>query len=172
MDDKTTKPSRTQDMLPAFWVAFFVFMAFLPTLTNGWVDWDDPSNYIDNFHFKGLGLSQLRWIFAGSFGFMGNYEPLHWLSMAVTYQLWGLRAGGYHLTALLFPLRLDGGFLFSGLESSSRPPSRAGSGSGVREQASRLLGRRGPALRPAPHARRGRGLASASTTPRRASSTC
>jgi len=39
------------------------FVAFLPTLDAGFVNWDDDLNFINNPHFRGLGWANLHWMF-------------------------------------------------------------------------------------------------------------
>ncbi len=49
------------ELSPARWlvpviVALLTAGAFLPTLQNGFVDWDDSKNFLINPHYRGLGL--------------------------------------------------------------------------------------------------------------------
>ena len=80
-------------------VALITFGAFLPTLQNGFVDWDDPTNLIDNPHYRGLGWSHLRWMFTTTL--MGHWIPLSWVTFGADYLVWGMKPVGYHLTNLL-----------------------------------------------------------------------
>jgi len=59
--------------LPAI-VAVLTFLTFLPTLDNGFVDWDDLSKFADNESYRGLGWTQLTWMFTASH--MGHDIPL------------------------------------------------------------------------------------------------
>lgn len=43
-------------------VALVTVAAFLPTLGNGWVTWDDDKNFLENAHFRGVGAEQLAWM--------------------------------------------------------------------------------------------------------------
>src|SRR5712691_1799122 len=43
-------------------VALFTLAAFLPTLQNQFVNWVDHENFLENPHYRGLGWSQLRWM--------------------------------------------------------------------------------------------------------------
>lgn len=88
-------PSRV--LVPVIAVATLV--AFLPTLHNGFVSWDDPENFIDNPHYRGLGPAGLRWMFTTLH--MGHYIPLSWVTLGLDYLLWGMNPAGYHLTNLL-----------------------------------------------------------------------
>src|SRR5439155_9180328 len=80
-------------------IAFAIFIAFLPTLRNGFVDFDDDRALLNNLLFRGLGWSNLRWMFTTTH--MGPYQPLSWLTLAVDYSIWGMWPTGYHLTSLL-----------------------------------------------------------------------
>lgn len=74
-------------------------LVFLPTLSNGFVSWDDDKNFIDNVHFRGLGPTQLHWMWTTFH--MGHYVPLSWMTLGFDYVLWGMNPLGYHLTSLL-----------------------------------------------------------------------
>jgi hypothetical protein len=74
--------------------------AFLGVLQNGFVNWDDPVNFLDNPRYRGLGVSQLTWMFTTFH--MGHYIPLTWLTLGADYVVWGMDPKGYHLTSLLF----------------------------------------------------------------------
>jgi protein O-mannosyl-transferase len=71
---------------------------FLPTLQNGFVDWDEKS-LINNSAYRGLGWSELRWMVAG-FQF-GRYEPITWLTFGLDHVFWWMDPFGYHWTNLL-----------------------------------------------------------------------
>ena len=76
-----------------------VLLAFLPTLRNGFVFWDDDVNLLDNPAYRGLSLAHLRWMFTTTL--MGPYQPLSWLTLGLDYVVWGMNPRGYHLTSLL-----------------------------------------------------------------------
>jgi tetratricopeptide (TPR) repeat protein len=84
-------------------LAPLVFLAatapFLPALQAGFVGWDDGPNLVDNPHFRGLGWTQLRWMFTTTL--LGHYIPLTWLSFALTHALAGMAPFAYHLGNLL-----------------------------------------------------------------------
>jgi tetratricopeptide (TPR) repeat protein len=86
--------------LPPLGVAVLTFVAFLPTLQNGFVNWDDAVNFTENPGYRGLGWNQLRWMFS-SFS-LGLYRPLTWVTFGLDYIFWGMAPVGYHLTSLLF----------------------------------------------------------------------
>lgn len=81
-------------------VVLLTLAAFLGVLQNGFVNWDDPVNFLDNPGYRGLGPSQLTWMFTTFH--MGHYIPLTWLTLGADYVVWGMDPTGYHLTSLLF----------------------------------------------------------------------
>lgn len=84
-------------LLPALIIAA-TFTAFLPALSNGFVDWDDDKILLDNPNYRGLGAAGLRWMFTTFY--MGHYQPLTWLTFAVDHALWGMNPTGYHLSGI------------------------------------------------------------------------
>ena len=80
-------------------VALVTALAFLPILSNGWVDRDDPDNFLDNPSYRGIGLAQLRW--AISTFYLGVYQPLAWMLLGAQYEVCGLMPWGYHLSSLV-----------------------------------------------------------------------
>jgi len=80
--------------------AVLTLTVFAPALRNGFVDWDDNVNLIQNLHYRGLGVAQLRWMFTASI-VSGQWIPLTWLSLGLDFVLWGMRPVGYHLTNIL-----------------------------------------------------------------------
>lgn len=80
-------------------IAAVTFAAFLPVLNDGFVDWDDDKNFLNNPHFRGLGMEQLHWMWTTFL--LGHYIPLSWMTLGLDHQLWGMNPTGYHLTNLL-----------------------------------------------------------------------
>lgn len=80
-------------------VALLTVLAFLPVLHDGFVAWDDDRNFVENPHFRGLGLEQLHWMWTTFH--MGHYVPLSWMTLGLDYEIWGMNPTGYHLTSLL-----------------------------------------------------------------------
>lgn len=80
-------------------VAAAVFFVFLPILKHQFVSWDDDVFLYRNLSFRGLGWTQLRWMFTTFHH--GPYQPVVWLSYAVDHLLWGMDPAGFHLTGLL-----------------------------------------------------------------------
>jgi protein O-mannosyl-transferase len=84
----------------ALLVAALTLTVFAPTLANGWVEWDDRVNFLDNPHYRGLGWRQIVWAFTVAWN--GHWTPLAWLSLGLDYVLWGMNPVGYHLTNILW----------------------------------------------------------------------
>ncbi|MBI4379742.1 MAG: tetratricopeptide repeat protein [candidate division NC10 bacterium] len=80
-------------------IAFITVGAFLPTLHNQFVSWDDDQTFLNNPHYRGLGWPQVRWMWTTFH--MGHYVPLAWMTLGLDYLLWGMKPFGYHLTSLL-----------------------------------------------------------------------
>jgi protein O-mannosyl-transferase len=76
-----------------------VIVAFIPALNNGFVNWDDDKNFLDNPHYRGLGTAQWKW--AWSTFWLGVYQPLAWLLFEVEYAFWKIDPRGYHLTSVI-----------------------------------------------------------------------
>lgn len=81
-------------------VALLTFAVSLPSVRNGWVNWDDADNFLGNPHFRGLGWSTIRWIFTGSVQ-DAHWIPFTWLTLSLDHAMWGMNPAGYHLTSLL-----------------------------------------------------------------------
>ncbi|HEX5042304.1 MAG TPA: tetratricopeptide repeat protein [Candidatus Polarisedimenticolaceae bacterium] len=80
-------------------VGLAALAVFLPSLRNGFVDWDDAKNLLDNLAYRGLGAEQLRWMWTTFH--LGPYQPLSWMTYGLDYLVWGMRPLGYHLTSVL-----------------------------------------------------------------------
>ena len=75
------------------------FATFFPALSNGFVNWDDDRNFLMNPLYRGLGWSQIRWMFTTFH--LGPYQPLSWMTLGLDYAIWGMNPFGYHLTSVL-----------------------------------------------------------------------
>jgi tetratricopeptide (TPR) repeat protein len=90
---------RAADWAVPLVVAVVTFVAFLPALRAGFVAWDDQSNFVENLDYRGLGWTQLRWMWTTFL--LGHYVPLSWMTLGLDYVVWGMNPAGYHLTSLL-----------------------------------------------------------------------
>ncbi|MFC1815003.1 tetratricopeptide repeat protein [Thermodesulfobacteriota bacterium] len=90
-----------------YWVCLLLVIT---TLSVYWqvkdfefVNFDDPLYVTDNRYVqKGLSLETIIWSFTGATQKTNYWVPLTWLSVLLDYQLYGLKAGGYHLTNVFF----------------------------------------------------------------------
>ena len=82
-----------------FALALVTVVVFAPVLRAGFLDWDDPINFLENPYYRGLGWPQLRWMLTASV--MGHWIPVTWLTLGADFAVWGMNPFGYHLTNLL-----------------------------------------------------------------------
>lgn len=83
----------------ALWLGLLGFLAFVPTLGNDFVAWDDPDNFLDNIGFQGFGGRNIRW--AWTTMIIGVYQPIAWMLLEVQFVCTGLNPYGYHLASAL-----------------------------------------------------------------------
>ncbi len=84
-----------------------VAIVFGPTVGHGFLSFDDNTYVCKNPHLaKGLTADGLAWAFTAHYA--GNWHPLTWLSHMLDYQLYGLQAGGHHLTNVLLHAAVAG----------------------------------------------------------------
>ena len=81
-------------------LAAIVWVVFGQTLHHEFVNFDDEVYVYENpLVQKGLTWEGFRWAF--TYGQIGNWHPLTWISHMLDCQLYGLNAGGHHLTNVL-----------------------------------------------------------------------
>lgn len=81
-------------------VAIFVFFVFIPTLYNGFVNWDDDLYVVDNEHIRSFNAETVKWAFSTLD--VSYWHPLTWLSLAADNVIWGGAPYGFHLTNAIF----------------------------------------------------------------------
>jgi len=91
--------SRTAAWAVPVGIALATAVVFLPVLRAGFVDWDDPINFLENPYYRGLGWRQVRWMLTATV--MGHWIPVTWLTLGTDFAIWGMNPFGYHLTNLL-----------------------------------------------------------------------
>jgi len=74
-------------------------LVYLPSLSNGFVNWDDPDNIVNNIRIRSLDFSSLKWMFISFF--RGFWFPLNLLSLALDYRIGGLDPRIYHVHSLV-----------------------------------------------------------------------
>lgn len=84
--------------------ALLVFLAvflFWPVQGYDFIGYDDGLYVVDNAYVRmGVSGGNVLWAFTTTHAF--NWHPLTWLSLMVDRELYGLNAGGYHWTNVLF----------------------------------------------------------------------
>ena len=91
--------AKHKHLLASVVLAVLVGWSFLPSLRNGFVDYDDQFYVTANPHVQqGLTWAGVGWSFRS--GEASNWHPLTWLSHCLDCQLFGLRPWGHHLTSL------------------------------------------------------------------------
>jgi tetratricopeptide (TPR) repeat protein len=99
MDDpKHTLTEKAWLLAPLIFILTFV--VFLPALSADFVNWDDDKNFTDNVHYRGLGRTQVQWMWTTHH--LGAYVPISWMTLGLDYLIWGMEPFGYHLTSLLW----------------------------------------------------------------------
>ena len=82
-------------------LAAIVWVVFGQTLGYGFVIFDDDQYVYDNpIVQQGLTWEGFRW--GLTYGGIGHWHPLTWVSHMLDCQLYGLHAGGHHLTNIVF----------------------------------------------------------------------
>lgn len=80
--------------------AAVVFIAYLPALQNGFVNWDDQACVYENPNIRSIDGTFFRYAFTAVVN--SNWHPLTVISYALDYSVWGLDPLGYHLTNNIF----------------------------------------------------------------------
>jgi len=83
-------------------VISLTFLAYFPSLLNGFTNWDDPVYLTDNPLVQELTISNFTEIFS-TFQ-IANYHPITLLSLSIEHMLVGLNPFIYHLSNLLLHL--------------------------------------------------------------------
>jgi protein O-mannosyl-transferase len=102
---KPSEPSKNTDSHGAIagicvLLGVAVLLVFGQTLRHEFINYDDGPYVYDNTHIvKGLTLTGIVWAFTHSQA--GFWHPLTWISHMLDCQLYGLSAGGHHLTNVL-----------------------------------------------------------------------
>ena len=76
------------------------FLVYIPSLDNGFVNWDDPTYVLENAHIRSLGPEFFN--FALTSFYFSNWHPLTLVSYAFDYALWKDDPFGYHLVNNIF----------------------------------------------------------------------
>ncbi|MEJ2650004.1 MAG: hypothetical protein P8016_16535 [Sedimentisphaerales bacterium] len=99
-------------------IGIITFIAYIPNLHNGFVNWDDSANIYENFYILKISTwSDLVTYFGGIFTstVIGNYNPLSIFSFALEKLTYGLNNPGWwhldnivlHLICVILILRIS-----------------------------------------------------------------
>jgi Tfp pilus assembly protein PilF len=89
-----------QIMLVYALLAISTLAVFWQLHNHEFVNLDDNVYVTENSYIQsGITLDGFRWAFGTTYA--GFWHPLTWLSLMVDHQLYGLNAGGYHMTSLI-----------------------------------------------------------------------
>jgi tetratricopeptide (TPR) repeat protein len=90
-----------QVRLVCFALAAVTLLSYWPLIHHEFINYDDQDYITENLHVRtGLTWDNIGWAFCT--GHYANWHPLTWISHMADCQLYGLNAGGHHLTNLLF----------------------------------------------------------------------
>jgi len=88
-------------------VFIYIFLTFVSLAVYGqvgqfdFINFDDNVYITDNHHVQsGITLESIRWALTTTYAEF--WHPLTWLSLMADYELYGLHAGGYHVTNIIF----------------------------------------------------------------------
>lgn len=90
-----------------FWLAgilLLTYIAFSPSLKNGFTNWDDNIYIAENSLITNLSGDNVKKIFSTTSVVSNNYHPVTILSLALDYNLSAYNPKTYHVTNLLFHL--------------------------------------------------------------------
>jgi protein O-mannosyl-transferase len=82
-----------------FAVLLITVIVYIPSLKNGFVNWDDNQNVYQNEHIKTFNADNLRIYFTEPL--IGMYTPLVYISYAIDYSIGKFDPYYYHLTNLI-----------------------------------------------------------------------
>ncbi|MCX5848920.1 MAG: tetratricopeptide repeat protein [Deltaproteobacteria bacterium] len=81
-------------------LTIIMFAVYWQVKQYDFISIDDPFYVTNNRHVQsGITLEEVRWAFSTTYAEF--WFPLTWLSWMLDYQLYGLNAGGYHVTNLI-----------------------------------------------------------------------
>lgn len=118
----TTSPGGLAFNLPTLaglclFLAVLTLLLYGPINKHSFINYDDGDYIVSNPHIQdGLTVETVRWAMTSFYG--ANWHPLTWLVHAMNFQLYGLEAGGHHVTSMLLHV-LNGILLFLLLSRST-----------------------------------------------------
>ncbi|MFZ0827478.1 MAG: tetratricopeptide repeat protein [Verrucomicrobiia bacterium] len=102
MNNQAGKKTATWEIIGiCLFIVLAVWMVFGQALGHGFVNYDD-NKYVYENPMVQKGMTWPGFVWAFTYGQIGHWHPLTWLSHMLDCQLYGLNAEGHHLTNLLF----------------------------------------------------------------------
>ena len=99
MSDKINIGPSGRNIIFCMVLTALILAAYLQVHQFDFVNIDDSVYVTENDYIRsGLTLDGIRWAFTTLYAEF--WHPLTWLSLMLDYELYGLHAGGYHLTNL------------------------------------------------------------------------
>lgn len=92
---------KTQIILQLCLIILVTGIAFMPSLKNGFTNWDDPELLLENDSVKSLSSGNIRSFFSGSYAGFGGYTPLVFVSYALECHFFQLDPRIFHIDNLL-----------------------------------------------------------------------
>jgi len=100
MLNKTNISFEKKQLIVYLVLTVVTFAVFWQVNQHDFITFDDRAYVTENLHIQsGITWEGVRW--ACTTKYFGLWNPLVWLSYMADYQLFGLHAGGYHLTNLI-----------------------------------------------------------------------
>ncbi|MCP3929552.1 MAG: tetratricopeptide repeat protein [Bacteroidetes bacterium] len=94
--------NRNSDLLPVFVLLIITVIVLSPSLFNGFVNWDDDANLLDNPYLQNFDWESIKGIFSSTV--IGNYNPLPIFTFAIEKSIFGLNPAVFHISNLLLHL--------------------------------------------------------------------
>jgi tetratricopeptide (TPR) repeat protein len=94
-------PQKKLQLFKYYAIIFIVTtLAFLPSLNNGFINWDDGDYVTKNPDIMGFSIHNIAQIFSSTY--VANYQPFTMLSYMLDYQFFNLNPTVFHATNLLW----------------------------------------------------------------------
>ncbi|MEO8426570.1 MAG: tetratricopeptide repeat protein [Verrucomicrobiota bacterium] len=93
--NRATWNARYRDLWVLLLLALAVLIVFWPLVHAEFINYDDPDYVTQNPHIRGLSGRNISWAFQSLFIY---WQPLTWISYMADYEIYGLKAYGFHLT--------------------------------------------------------------------------
>ena len=101
MSNKTNIIDRKKKLIVYVVLTALTLAVFWQVNHFDFISFDDNFYITENTHIQSrISMDGIRWAFTTKH--TGLWNPLIWISLMLDYQLHGLKAGGYHLTNLIF----------------------------------------------------------------------